>query len=154
MDLQKHVTCDFSNLEWWCTSISHCLKPAHIINGCNQPNRIKDGWKSIWLGGGPGVSARANETWARQICLVPRLSATLTRTHFLGKLEQHHRRAVFILHLLDTQRHRSAIWDSGIMLILLNKWCAVWHAKQLSSVERVQCKHGFKILFRVHTYLR
>ena len=34
----------------------------------------------------------------------------------------------------------------SIITIILNKWSAEWHAKQLSSVERVRCKHGLKIL--------
>ena len=44
---------------------------AHVRLGGRYPGP----WKSVWLGGSPDVSARANETCS-QICLVPRQKCT------------------------------------------------------------------------------
>lgn len=80
---------------WWLMGISdqHCLtvwsefrEPVKLLWTDLQPisaemlwlsNPIQDGWKSVWMGGVPDVSARANETSARQICLVPRLEGQI-----------------------------------------------------------------------------
>lgn len=69
-----HVTCDFSDLDLECSSVSQQMKPTPSKTDCaDWFDMSQYSWKSVWMEGRPDTSARANTLWAWQFRLVSML---------------------------------------------------------------------------------